>query len=54
MMTTANTNHEEAMPRHHPQQLTAGLAMEHAGNDVARCHVVQTVTMHAIVTVCSV
>ena len=52
--TTANTNHEKAMPRHHPQRLTMCLAMECVGDDVARCHVVQMVMMHAIVTVCSV
>ena len=37
-----------------PQQLSVRLAMECAGDDVARCHIVQMVTMHAIVTICSV
>ena len=54
MTTTADTNHEEAMPHHHPQQLSACLAMEHVGDDMARCHVVQMVMMHAIITIRSV
>ena len=40
-MTTANTNHKEATPCHHPQQLSVCLVMECVGENMARCHVVQ-------------
>ena len=48
--------------RHQPQRKRGGNAMspplahqtkERAGDDVAMCHIVQTVTMDAIVTICS-